>query len=141
MLLWNNFCFKYFLKRKMSFREPENVPKGTEETIQPRMEPRYHKSVKSYAPVNRLRRTSVCKRFTGQRCQKQPLFLWRTQDWAKREFVLCCSFNTGLNQFHEISGALVVQWLRIRMPMQRRGFDPLSGKIARAMEQLISSRA
>ena len=28
----------------------------------------------------------------------------------------------------------MVQWLRIRMPMQRRGFDPLSGKIPRAME-------
>ena len=31
---------------------------------------------------------------------------------------------------------LVVQWLRIRLPMQGHGFDPWSGKIPHATEQL-----
>ena len=50
------------------------MPEGTEETIQPRMEPRYHKSVKSYAPVNRLRRTSVCKGLLGSAVGNNPCF-------------------------------------------------------------------
>ena len=32
--------------------------------------------------------------------------------------------------------ALVIQWLRIHLPMQAHGFDPCSGKIPHAAEQL-----
>ena len=32
--------------------------------------------------------------------------------------------------------SLVIQWLRIPLPMQGNGFDPWSGKIPRATEQL-----
>ena len=32
--------------------------------------------------------------------------------------------------------SLVVQWLRIRLPMLGHGFDPWSGKIPHAAEQL-----
>ena len=32
--------------------------------------------------------------------------------------------------------SLVIQWLRIYLPMQETGFDPWSGKIPHALEQL-----
>ena len=35
-----------------------------------------------------------------------------------------------------LSTSLVAQWLRIRLPMQGHGFEPWSGKIPHAAEQL-----
>ena len=32
--------------------------------------------------------------------------------------------------------SLVAQWLRVRLPVQGHGFEPWSGKIPHAMEQL-----
>ena len=36
----------------------------------------------------------------------------------------------------DVGASLVVQWLRIRLPMQGHGFKPWSGKIPHAAEQL-----
>ena len=36
----------------------------------------------------------------------------------------------------KLRASLVAQWLRIRLPMQGTWFDPWSGKIPHAMEQL-----
>ena len=57
------------------------------------MEPRYHKSVKSYAPVNRLRWISVCKMFTGQHCQKQPLLLLKNTGLDKERIYFVFQFQ------------------------------------------------
>ena len=40
----------------------------------------------------------------------------------------------GMTSMH-LETSLVVQWLRICLPVQGRGFDPLSGKVAHAMGQ------
>ena len=50
---------------------------------------------------------------------------------------ICVQTQTTKTHFkNKNRTSLVVQWLRIRLPMQGHGFEPWSGKIPHAMEQL-----
>ena len=57
------------------------------------------------------------------------------------KFLLSLVFNTNrywqyISQYNTFRTFLVVQWLRIHLPMQGHRFDPWSGKIPHAVGQL-----
>ena len=55
------------------------------------------------------------------------------QKYSKREV------SATMLTLKKISASLVAQWLRICLPMQWHGFEPWSGKIPHATEQLSLS--
>ena len=44
--------------------------------------------------------------------------------------------EASVKKYSTVGTSLVAQWLRIRLPMQGHGFEPWSGKIPHAAEQL-----